>query len=721
MWGSRVKIFLFIGIFLLLIGICAYGYLSYEGFQTSNSGSFCSVEQNKCANQCLSTKKDPGTLPNESPEESLLYEVYQDKNLSELISPSVPEPMTTVQLYDMASELSEFDPQAPMPWDYDNRQLDPKDTVWGDVHSNVSHMLYEKSYNRVLFGSADPATFIENDNDTGQNAYRSNVFQTTVYGTGAMAAITQAEAFQDFYTSMIIEEVLKEVGLTAADKRALQRIDAINSIREQSRPKWTVAGREVTKPFSNYTISYADAAKQVDLEMGDPVKVQNKVDSAIEAERGRITNLTIPASFKNADGTLKPAGQALLESRMNDLKQKVKVQELQGKSKTTAIRTSLEILNGDKWARHNMFFSKGGFKGKPIGTALRSVATGLRYVAGRLIQRATSSYIGKFVKKMFEYVIKIILAETVLTLACTKVMADAAAAAAQAAVPTLGVTLAVYAGWVASYSTSCGVAHIGLGAIMTSLITWIPVLMSQIVDEQISLCPPDAPWNLKDSFYNLPGGELGWELFSAIPVVGDISYAIGPYICWGAKDGKIISKLKQEIKSPYYYFDPTLSIYTADKKYALTADPNNPTVRNQITSGVFENSPEFTNHYLYKDKYGLYPIFVDFSHRVMLNKMAQFYYDTSRKNMTINYDGTGTFEYISKIYGIISSSELSCDIQCEISKITIDILHGTKLCEQIVPVPQDAPAWYHDRRFYFFVDITRGIDLSTDLNEKCEE
>ena len=160
MWGSRVKIFLFIGIFLLLIGICAYGYLSYEGFQNANSGSFCYVEKNKCDKQCLGRQNDPGTLPNETPEESLLYDIYEDKNLSEIMNPSIPEPTTTVLRYDMASELSEFDPQAPMPWDYDNRQLDPKDTVWGDIHSNVSHMLYEKSYNRVLFGSADPATFI---------------------------------------------------------------------------------------------------------------------------------------------------------------------------------------------------------------------------------------------------------------------------------------------------------------------------------------------------------------------------------------------------------------------------------------------------------------------------------------------------------------------------------------------------------------------------------
>ena len=46
-------------------------------------------------------------------------------------------------------------------------------------------------------------------------------------------------------------------------------------------------------------------------------------------------------------------------------------------------------------------------------------------------------------------------------------------------------------------------------------------------------------------------------------------------------------------------------------------------------------------------------------------------------------------------------------------------MRGTKLCEKIVEVPVDAPCWYHDRRFYFYVDITKGISLATDANAKC--
>ena len=65
--GRRVKIFLFIGIFFLLVGILAYGYLSYEGFQNSQtSGSFCTVNENKCQNQCINKTKEQGVLLPES-------------------------------------------------------------------------------------------------------------------------------------------------------------------------------------------------------------------------------------------------------------------------------------------------------------------------------------------------------------------------------------------------------------------------------------------------------------------------------------------------------------------------------------------------------------------------------------------------------------------------------------------------------------------------------
>lgn len=697
-WG--VKIFLFIGIFLLLIGICVYGYLSFDGFQNpSTSGSFCSTDENKCSRKCSTT--NTGDLPDETVDESLIYDAYEDHNLKELINPSKPELKTTVTKYDMASELSEFDAKAPMPWDYDNRQLDPKETVWGDVHPDVSHMLYQKAYNRTLFGSANPASFIENDNETGQNAYRSNVFQKTVYGTEGMLLMTTTEAFQDFYTSMIMQAVLEEVGLSEDNKR-WQRIKAR---MDDSKPRITVGGQEIRNVFAAPTISWAEAAAQEGIDVNMRKYVKEEVD-----RMEKILRDDLP---KGADGNLTPESKSILERRKKDL-EKIAISEVnKGRSNYQGVRSALAIISDS-----NMKIKANVTK--LLGEKFIPLQKAMAYVNSKGILKAVSSNTSKYIKKVMEYVVKLAVVDGVLAATCASTAATTIATGAAAAPLTLGATVAAAAAWVASYMTACGLATAAINVIMASLITWIPVLMSLIVDEGISLCPREAKWNLKDAFYDLPGGEAGWEIFSAIPLIGDVSYAIGPYICWGTSGGKIISRLKQQVKAPYYYYDPTLSIYTADKRYAQTANPLDPTKRNQLTSGVLETDPEYTNHYLYKDIFNLYPFLVDFSHTTMLNKMAQFYYEMSRKNMTINYDGTGTFEYISKIYGIISSSELSCDIQCEISEMTIDILYGKKLCERIVPVPQDAPAWYHDRRFYFYVDISKGDSLSTPENTRCE-
>jgi hypothetical protein len=146
-------------------------------------------------------------------------------------------------------------------------------------------------------------------------------------------------------------------------------------------------------------------------------------------------------------------------------------------------------------------------------------------------------------------------------------------------------------------------------------------------------------------------------------------------------------------------------------------DPLDPK-KQVITNGMVWTDPAYYDPAKYKDANGHYPIWVDYANEVMLDKMAQFYHDYSRATATVNIDGTSTYQYISKFYGVISSSEFSCDIQCEISEITIDVFKGIKLCERIVPVEEGGACTWHDRRFYWSVDITAGINLeSNDLTE----
>lgn len=680
------KIVIFIGLLFLIGGVCLYTYNSYEGFQSTGSADFCTPNQNKCAKQCLNKGFEPDGIRPENTDEQLMYDIYEIKNLEKIISTNELTNMN-VDKYDMASELSEFDTGAPIPWDYNNRTKDPGEILWGTVHTDVSKMIFDKAYTRAIFGSANPAQYIENNNDTGQNAYRSNVFATTVYTPEAAAAIQVAEGFQDQLTSMIMEDVTERILNILDPKR--KRDLAIRQALKNSMP---------TFPFTNIprggpTLTYPQAAAQYDAAEAARVAAENE---KVASQMGR--SVTDPA-VKNVGET-----KAGALSRLNAMRERYNAY---------ARRARDAVRNASKYALRG------------VGTILRPAMMALRYVGKKLIMKAVRKFIGTFIKKAVQFIAKIIAAEVSVGVVCSTLITALTAAvnaATAAAAATLGAASPAAVAAAAKLTTTtmaCAFIEIVFSVIMVSLITWVPALLNTLVDSTYSQCPSDCPWNLERAFLESPGGEVGWQIFSSVPVIGDFSYVFGPYFCWGTPGGVITSKLKENIKTPYYYHDPTLSIYTANKPYAKVPDPNNPTSSTLVASGISENLPEYIDHYLYKDYNGQYPFLVDFSHKIMLDKMAQYYYDMSRKKMYINPDGTGTFEYISKIYGVISSTELSCDIQCELTEVTIDLMRGTKLCEKIVDVPPDAPCWYHDRRFYFYVDITKGVRLDTEDNAKC--
>ena len=237
------KIVIFIGLLFLIGGVCLYTYNSYEGFQSTGSADFCTPNQNKCAKQCFNKGFEPDGIRPENTDEQLMYDIYEIKNLEKIISTNELTNMN-VDKYDMASELSEFDTGAPIPWDYNNRTKDPGEILWGTVHTDVSKMIFDKAYTRAIFGSANPAQYIENNNDTGQNAYRSNVFATTVYTPEAAAAIQVAEGFQDQLTSMIMEDVTERILNILDPKR--KRDLAIRQALKNSMP---------TFPFTNIPIT----------------------------------------------------------------------------------------------------------------------------------------------------------------------------------------------------------------------------------------------------------------------------------------------------------------------------------------------------------------------------------------------------------------------------------------------------------------------------------
>jgi len=101
----------------------------------------------------------------------------------------------------------------------------------------------------------------------------------------------------------------------------------------------------------------------------------------------------------------------------------------------------------------------------------------------------------------------------------------------------------------------------------------------------------------------------------------------------------------------------------------------------------------------------------NFASPVMLDAMAQFYYDQSTLNPVTLNDGRIQYEFIIKFYGLIASSELSCDVACMMRTVTYDPVTGDKYSQQDGALyPNDQGNFMSYRRFYFIntSGVTRG-------------
>lgn len=93
----------------------------------------------------------------------------------------------------------------------------------------------------------------------------------------------------------------------------------------------------------------------------------------------------------------------------------------------------------------------------------------------------------------------------------------------------------------------------------------------------------------------------------------------------------------------------------------------------------------------------------DFASKEMLDRMAQFYYNESLLHAQLSEDGTQmSYEYIVMFYGVIASSELSCDVACLMRTVKFDALTGDNYVETLgTTYPDDPGNTVSYRRFYF--------------------
>jgi hypothetical protein len=100
----------------------------------------------------------------------------------------------------------------------------------------------------------------------------------------------------------------------------------------------------------------------------------------------------------------------------------------------------------------------------------------------------------------------------------------------------------------------------------------------------------------------------------------------------------------------------------------------------------------------------------------MLDRMAQFYYDQSTLHPITLEDGRIQYEFIFKFFGVIASSELSCDVACLMRTVTYDPVTGDKYSYvDGASNPNDQGNLLSYRRFYFINNtvLTRGEAVFT--------
>jgi hypothetical protein len=106
--------------------------------------------------------------------------------------------------------------------------------------------------------------------------------------------------------------------------------------------------------------------------------------------------------------------------------------------------------------------------------------------------------------------------------------------------------------------------------------------------------------------------------------------------------------------------------------------------------------------------------YCNYASPAMLDRMAQYYYDQSTLNPQILSDGRAQFEYFTMVYGVIASSEFSCDIACAMKTVRYDPITGGNYEESYGTIYPDEPGnTVSYRRFYFYRAPTDTSGLFT--------
>ena len=753
-WSNKsiITVILFIGILLLVIGYFYFGY-NKEGFQTA-SGSASGTEnvcltgtnEQKCNTDCV---RDP--LPSPTSDEEQSYSIYESKNLvntyeskdyidADLTFPPVVLP-TTVERFNSAGALSSFDvdPTRPIPWDFDNKDLDPANSLFGSICSEASKLIFAKCEMQELFGDINN---IDYDPDAGIFKYKSQFFGFDVYDQNEAAALQFGEIFINLKTGEWMGMAL-DSPFDAAENYVERKYEAQNKLGNQiddykkalsrNGGNKDIAAQEVINNHKNGkydTLWHDEQEKDLSKRKAGPLGELDKVPGVDDRKRGPVrfgrgALVKDPLDLDFSDPKKVIAGlDKAIEIGVDDKIKQAKMKVDNTKTPTFQTGEKFKAIFGLK-----SFINKNNTS-KNISQGIREKNTtfsSLNFLTGKKRQNAK---IVSNIAKASKLAKKLITTEAV-KVAYNTFMIGINALLVAARYTGNVLLIAFLTPLVTGSNYFFGLMLL----IQIACSTFVPAIFSSFLDQD-AVCPlnedgsfmfnfedhmtgkPNANSNFPDKLGGKVAGSIIYSLIQNIDGFGDLLSGFGPYICFSnsEKDWDPINlketggpvKLKNNLKSPPYYYDPTLSIYNAGSKPKFQAGKSNLDQRlfNPLT---FHYNKDISIPKDAADKPG-YPIWVDFANPIMLNKMAQFYYDASRKCYTTTDDGMLAFQYISKFYGLISTTELTCDVQCEITEIKFDPATGAKICEVIVPIePDNFGTMHHDRRFYFFKDMGKAV------------
>jgi len=736
-WSTKsiIIILLFFGVLLLIAGYFYFGYSKTEGFQATPTVSTCDTGTNrqKCDIKCLPT--DP--LPPATSDEDTAYGVYEAHNLidSKLNAPPVVLP-TILKQFNSGGALTPFDhdPKLPIPWDFDNQTLNPATSMFGTVCATASQLIFAKCECQTLYGDINNLSY---DADGGLFSYESQLFGSRIYDQREAAALQFAEMFINLEMGKLMGEAFGEAGAMPNRvvnnklnfmKEAKFKLQA--QISDFKSALITHGGDELAAlrvvrtntqngTYDNQWHKYSGATSQIPMSIMDNTPgVDALKRGAFKFGRKSVVKSPLGIDFSNPDEAIVKLKTYIEARKGADVIAQQKLVDGKGRTVSEAYTKYMGLRRIIQEQNREAKNTSNGAK----RTVFQRISDLIPY--GRSVQSSAA------LKSNSETTIK--LAKHAITAAEVNIAWNT----------LVGIINGILAGGAVGgraevvaaatfFDTIIIAIKILMQVVQLALMTFVPALFSSFLesDAKCPLNPDGSPmFNLNDYFdgasegskfpYGEPWGSILIALLQNLPEFGPYLMAFGPYVCFPDTDavtrnnGVVELKFKNNLRSPPYYYDPTLSIYNAGNKPRFQAgyQVGGPMLDQRLFN-------PFTFHYnkdirYPKDAAGNigYPVWVDFANPIMLNKMAQFYYDASRKCPSTTRDGMLSFQYISNFKGLISTTELTCDVQCEITEVTFDPESGRKLCEVIVPIDTTTlTTSFHDRRFYFYKDMGRSV------------